>query len=314
MRITDSLLRSFRIARTYPNSQTVNCLDFTQNGESAVSSSDDDCIVIYDIRIGKQTGTLYSKKYGVDIIRYAHRDTETVVYSSNKQDDTIRYLSLSDNKFIRYFPGHAARVIALSMSPVDDTFISGSLDKTVLMWDLRAPNYQGSISTLGKPICCFDPAGLIFAAGVESQVIQLYDIRAFNKGPFASFESRFSRVCEWTGIKFSNNGEQILISSNGGMIRVLNAFNGSVLHTFSGYNNSKGESLEACFTPDSQFVMIGSEDGRVHMWSTESGMKVAVLDGKHQGPISTLQFNPRNMMFASACTTMTFWLPCIDDL
>lgn len=40
------------------------------------------------------------------------------------------------------------------------------------------------------------------------------------------------------------------------------------------------------------------------MWSTESGMKVAVLDGKHPGPITTLQFNPRYMMFASACTNM----------
>lgn len=99
---------------------------------------------------------------------------------------------------------------------------------------------------------------------------------------------------------------------------------------FKGYNNSKGISLEACFTPDSQFVMIGkpiitsflefvlflyvlswimhssagSEDGRVHVWSTESGMKVAVLDGKHPGPINTLQFNPRYMTFASACTNM----------
>ena len=40
------------------------------------------------------------------------------------------------------------------------------------------------------------------------------------------------------------------------------------------------------------------------MWSTESGMKVAVLDGKHSGPINTLQFNPRYMTFASACTDM----------
>lgn len=48
----------------------------------------------------------------------------------------------------------------------------------------------------------------------------------------------------------------------------------------------------------------GSEDGRVHVWSTESGMKVAVLDGKHPGPINTLQFNPRYMTFASACTHM----------
>ncbi len=33
-------------------------------------------------------------------------------------------------------------------------------------------------------------------------------------------------------------------------------------------------------------------------------MKVAVLDGKHPGPINTLQFNPRYMTFASACTNM----------
>ena len=30
--------------------------------------------------------TLYSKKYGVDLIRYTHGDTHTVVYSSNKLD------------------------------------------------------------------------------------------------------------------------------------------------------------------------------------------------------------------------------------
>nr|XP_020497987.1 WD repeat-containing protein 82-like [Labrus bergylta] len=305
MKITDSVLRSFRVARTYgENSKKVNCVDFSPNGENAISSSDDDCIVLYDIREGKPQRTLYSKKYGVDLIRYTHGDTQTVVYSSNKLDDTIRYLSLSDNKFIRYFPGHTARVISLSMSPVDDTFISGSLDKTIRIWDLRSPNCRGLTNPLGKPVCSFDPDGLIFAAGVESLAITLYDLRAFDKGPFASFETRFNRACDWTGLRFSNDGKQILISTNGGMIRILNAFNGSVLHTFSGYNNSKGIPLEACFTPDSQFVMIGSEDGRVHVWSTESGMKVAVLDGKHPGPINTLQFNPRYMTFASACTQM----------
>ena len=39
---------------------------------------------------------------------------------------------------------NAVRVVALSMSPVDDTFISGSLDKTIRIWDLRAQNCQVS--------------------------------------------------------------------------------------------------------------------------------------------------------------------------
>ncbi|PKU35155.1 wd repeat-containing protein hypothetical protein [Limosa lapponica baueri] len=59
--------------------------------------------------------------------------------------------------------------------------------------------------------------------------------------------------------------------------------------------------------------VAGSEDGKIHVWNGESGMKVAVLDGKHTGPITCLQFNPKFMTFASACSNMAFWLPTIDD-
>jgi len=248
----------------------------------------------------------------VDLIRYTHA-ANTVVYSSNKIDDTIRYLSLHDNKYIRYFPGHSKRVVALSMSPVDDTFISGSLDKTIRLWDLRSPNCQGLMHLQGKPVCSFDPEGLIFAAGVNSEMVKLYDLRSFDKGPFATFKMQYDRTCEWTGLKFSNDGKLILISTNGSFIRLIDAFKGVVMHTFGGYANSKAVTLEASFTPDSQFIMIGSEDGKIHVWNGESGIKVAVLDGKHTGPITCLQFNPKFMTFASACSNMAFWLPTIDD-
>ena len=36
------------------------------------------------------------------------------------------------------------RVVALQMSPVNDTFLTGSLDKTVRLWDLKSPNCQVS--------------------------------------------------------------------------------------------------------------------------------------------------------------------------
>lgn len=41
--------------------------------------------------------------------------------------------------------------------------------------------FQGLTSTLGKPVCSFDPEGLIFAAGVESKAVDLYDLRAYDK-------------------------------------------------------------------------------------------------------------------------------------
>uniref|UniRef100_A0A674ARS5 Twinfilin n=1 Tax=Salmo trutta TaxID=8032 RepID=A0A674ARS5_SALTR len=324
MKLTDNVLRSFRVAKVFrENSDKINCFDFSSNGETIISSSDDDSLVLYDCQEGKPKRTLYSKKYGVDLIRYTHA-ANTVVYSSNKIDDTIRYLSLHDNKYIRYFPGHNKRVTALSMSPVDDTFISGSLDKTIRLWDLRSPNCQGLMHLQGKPVCSFDPEGLIFAAGVNSEMVKLYDLRSFDKGPFATFKLQYDRTCEWTGLKFSNDGKLILVSTNGGALRLLDAFKGAVMHSFGGYNNSKAVTLEASFSPDSQFIMIGSEDGKIHVWNAESGMKVAVLDGKHTGPVTCLQFNPKFMTFSSACSNMVrlviwdhdydhFLLPLLDD-
>ena len=37
--------------------------------------------------------------------------------------DTIRYLSLHDNKYLRYFIGHTKTVVCLSMSPLDDMLV-----------------------------------------------------------------------------------------------------------------------------------------------------------------------------------------------
>ena len=51
-------------------------------------------------------------------------------------------------------------------------------------------------------------------------------------------------------------------------------------------------------------INTGSTDGKVHVWSTDSGIKVATLQGDHTGPVQCVQFNPKFMMLASACTNM----------
>jgi COMPASS component SWD2 len=257
--------------------------------------------------------TLYSKKYGCDLLQYTHAPN-AIVYSSNKVDDTIRYLSLHDNKFLRYFPGHTKRVVALMMCPINDSFLSGSLDRTIRLWDLRSPNCQGLMHLNGRPVTSFDPEGLIFAAGIESRQLKLYDLRTFDKGPFATFRVRQDLPnCEWTGIKFSSDGKKILISTTVGQLKLIDAFQGHELSTLQGHVNNNHLALEACFTPDSKYIMSGSQDGTVHVWSSETGQKVTVLDGGHPSPTYNVQFNPKLMMAASACNSIAFWLPSVDD-
>jgi WD40 repeat protein len=51
--------------------------------------------------------------------------------------DQIRYMSLHDNKYLKYFKGHTDRVVALEMSPTEDMFLSAALDNTVCFWDFK---------------------------------------------------------------------------------------------------------------------------------------------------------------------------------
>ena len=48
----------------------------------------------------------------------------------------------------------------------------------------------------------------------------------------------------------------------------------------------------------------GSQDGRVHVWSADTGEEVTVLDGGHPSPSHCVQFNPKYMMMASSCRSL----------
>jgi len=308
MKLVDNVIRSMRVGKVFRDNQdSINNIHFSSDGASLISSAEDDQIVIYDCERGVQKRSINSKKYGVDLIHFTQNKAH-VVHASTKENDIIRYLNVGENKYISYFRGHSKRVVTLCMSPTDDSFLSGSLDKTIRLWDLRSANCQGLMHLAGRPVAAFDPEGLIFAAGINSESVKLYDLRSFDKGPFSSFKFSADKDIEWTGLKFSPDGKTILISTNGSHIRLIDSFSGNTLQTFTGHLNSKNIPLEASFSPDSQFVISGSTDGRVHIWNAENGTKVCVLNGDHTEPVRCVQFNPKYMMMASACKNMAFWL------
>lgn len=237
IKLIDELTRSLKVVKVFRrNADQIKAIDFSFNGEQLMTSREDDSVSVFHCKLGIETALFNSRKYGVDLIRFTH-DSCRAIHSSTKIDDKIRYLSVNDNKYFHYFTGHAKKVISMSVSPSNNTFISTSLDNTLRLWDLRLPDCQNVLHLSGRSTAAYDPDGLIFAVGVNSGCIKLYDSRVYGKGPFAEFKLEREKVCDWIALKFSGNGKTILLSTNGSVTRLIDAFTGTPLHTLTGKIN-----------------------------------------------------------------------------
>lgn len=318
MQLEDKTIAKFAVAKVYSENKRINAIDFSQDGKYLLTSSDDDTIRLYDCEKGTQLRELFSKKYGVDLIKHTHAKN-TAIHTSTKENDTIRYLSLHDNKYLRYFCGHEKRVVTLCMSPADDTFLSGSLDQTIRLWDLKQEKYTGALEfkdSTGRPIASYDPEGLIIAVGINNEVLKFFDVRHTEKGPFSTIRipNRTPDFLSWHSLKFSPDGKQMLITTNCEELYVLDAFSGELKNklAFGPPVTKPNESpCEASYTPDSQFILSGAEDGSINVWSATKGTSVCVLRPPPAcaEPVQCVKFNPKYMMIGSASSKMTFWIP-----
>ncbi|PPQ83422.1 hypothetical protein CVT25_007013 [Psilocybe cyanescens] len=333
--------------RASPVVRSVTGISFDDRGDQLITAGEDETFKLYSCKSGKLTKTFYSKKYGVDLPRFTHKNT-AILHASTKEDDTIRYHSLHDNKYLQYFRGHKDRVISLEVSPIDDGFMSGSMDKTVRLWDLRTTTCRGLLTLPSYPITAYDSSGMVFAVAVNQYSrILLYDTANFDKAPFITIVledptlaliSYPPRPIWMTSMSFSSDGKYLLVGCSGGAHYILDAFDGFLMAKLEGHVGLERKILsapqlieptkgisgeEVSWTPDSKYVLGGSLDGRVFIWDIMSlpprtevermklPMKVqpvVVLDG-HPGPSRCVKFNPRLAMMATAGTELAFWLP-----
>lgn len=352
MKLRPNVARSFKPAKVFKESTLpINSVDFSENGRLMVTGSEEEAITIYDLSSATQKKSVNSKKYGADLVRFTNSNDTKVLHASTKLDDTIRYLDLQDNRYIRYFRGHYSKVTSLNVNRKDSRFISCSRDQQARLWELQSPGCTGCVKVGGEsnlynmsPHACFDTQGMAFAVTNSYQLsftkeIKLYDVRKYDKGPFITFkipvenEKESRNFGKFTGVEFSPNCGFILATTDTGKIYLLDAFDGYVVRMFDVETGRKYRSgslyIQACFSPDGQFIYSGDCEGKVHIWQVPSYQdsieerktnimavpreELTILETGYGRPIRRMKWNTEYMMFASASDRVTMWLPTVSE-
>ncbi|XP_061343114.1 protein ANTHESIS POMOTING FACTOR 1 [Gastrolobium bilobum] len=314
LELSEEILQSMEVGMAFKDyNGRISSMDFHRASSYLVTASDDESIRLYDVTAGTCLKTINSKKYGVDLVCFTSHPT-TVIYSSkNGWDESLRLLSLHDNKYLRYFKGHHDRVVSLSLCSRKDCFISGSLDRTVLLWDQRADKCQGLLRVQGRPAISYDDQGLVFAVAFGGY-IRMFDARKYEKGPFEIF-SVGGDTSDANVVKFSNDGRLMLLTTADGHIHVLDSFRGTLLSTYNVTPVSSNSTLEASFSPEGMFVISGSGHGSIYAWGVRSGKEVASWRSatSDTGP-PVIKWAPGSLMFATGSSELSFWIPDLSKL
>ena len=76
--------------------------------------------------------------------------------------------------------GHTSRITLVAFSPIEQILASGSLDKTVIIWDLNKIKAKKCLNHKGRVIClCFSPNGREIASGGTDAIIYIWNTKSW---------------------------------------------------------------------------------------------------------------------------------------
>ncbi len=300
-------------------------------------STNESSIHLVDSLSGDEKKKLYCKSSGIGKLEYTHHES-CVLLSSEKKSFDLKYQCFYDNRILRNFKGHTDKVTSLSISPIDDTFISASADKSVRLWNLNSAAACAKIqlpSYVENPTAKYDESGVVFGVMCfdtrkKMHNLKLFDSRNFEAGPFQNivpegplFESAALKTNQvqsliqaqkslqspWLSFEFSTDGNHILVNTQSELLLVLDGFRSEVEPlVIASRKNDNNISLGACFSANSKTVVTANEENELMVLDKTSGELLGSFGG-HVAPVGCVRSNPKYDQIASGCVNTVLWIP-----
>ncbi|KAI9816754.1 MAG: hypothetical protein M1827_001399 [Pycnora praestabilis] len=214
---------------------------------------------------------------------------------SSSMDKTVRLWHVSRIECLCCFK-HSDFVTSVAFHPRDDRFfLAGSLDSKLRLWSIpdKTVAFWNQLPDLITAVS-FLPDGRTVVAGCLNGLCLFYEtegLKYHTQIHVRSTHGRNAKGSKITGIKTmvcppdDPDGEvKLLITSNDSRIRLYNARDKALEMKFKGNENTCSQ-IHANFSDDAKYVVCGSEDRKVFIWSTEQLQS----EKKDKRPVETFE-------------------------
>ncbi|CAJ0964733.1 unnamed protein product, partial [Ranitomeya imitator] len=174
----------------------------------------------------------------------------------------------------------------------------------LLVWEWQSESYvlkqQGHFNNMVA--LCYSPDGQHLVTGGDDGKVKVWDT---NSGfCFVTFTDHTSSV---TAVSVTANGQAVLSASLDGTVRAYSLMRYRNFRTFTSPRPTQFSCLAVDGSGD--VVCAGAQDSyEIYVWSMQTGRLLDVLAG-HEGPISSVAFNPWKSVLATASwdRTVRLW-------
>jgi len=237
---------------------------FSESGNMVACGGMDNQLTIYDLNNRDTSG---AAKMLVEVLGYEgflssarFLDDKSLVTGSG--DMKVMHIEVETGKKLLDMQGHNGDVAALSLRPNDsNTFVTGSVDRTARLWDLRTP---GCIQTLwgheaDVNSVSFHSSSVTFVTCSEDKTVRLWDVRSDQE--VCQYKAN-TPSSSFTSVGVSNSGRIILGSSDDSTVHMWDVV-GTHTGSLSGHDN---RITQLSVAPGGFAVATSSWDNNVRIW------------------------------------------------
>ncbi|MBW4642538.1 MAG: caspase family protein [Goleter apudmare HA4340-LM2] len=241
------------------NKRIIFAVDFSSNGKTLASASDDKTIKLWDVENGSLITTLTGHTERVTSISLSH---DGKLLAAGSADKTIKLWRLTDGKLLQTFKGNTEEITSISFSPDGQMLASGDYDNTVRLWRLDGSLVK-SLPGHGLAIASvkFSPDGKVLASASMDNTIKLWNVA---DGTVIHTLAGHSNGV--TSLSFLPQSHILASGSADGTIKLWNINDGALLKTLLGH---PGKVNSISFSADGKALVSGSEDTGVRLWDLD---------------------------------------------